>query len=304
MPDEVLEQLGGVETPPATDGLGSQAAPPSEEPPAPAAEKPPESETPPETAAPSEPETPAPEEPPAWASFKTTEEVLGHESFAVAKKELEDTGYERGRSENRRLQGYLHSQQNTLRAIDEKAERFSQGWSALVEAAKGSDSGIDVEQLRAIRAESKDMFESLSGFHQEAAKWDGIGSVIAGIAQALESEEFGKEYGERIGQVRTGVLQEDTAFYDDLASEIAKAKMKPLENELVEAKAKIGRLEEEKNTLTRQEKEPPPETASGAGDNKGGESAILASTTATAKEKNEAYERKYGMKLPGVLTRT
>ena len=304
MPDEVLEQLGGVatETPPATDGLGSQAAPPPEETPAPAVETPPESETPPEAAAPSETEEPVSteEKPPTWAGFKTADEVLAHEDFAVSLKEREDTGYERGRSENRRLQGYLHTQQNTLKAIDEKGETFKAGWQALVEAAKSDQNGVNMEQLRSIRAESKEMFDSLSGFHQEAAKWDGIGSVVAGIAQATESDDLGKEFGERIGQVRTGVLEEDATFFDDLTTEIARAKMKPLQDELVEAKAKIGRLEGELKTAIRQEVEPPPETPSGAGNSKGGESAILQSSTAGAKEKADAYERKYGFKLPGV----
>ena len=39
--------------------------------------------------------------------------------------------------------------------------------------------------------------------------------------------------------------------------------MKPLQDELVEAKAKIGRLESELKTTVRQGAEPPPETASG-----------------------------------------
>ena len=309
MPDPVLEQLGGVatETPPATDGLGSQAAPPSEETPAPAAEKPPESDTPSEAAAPSETETPVSTEEkpelPSWAAFKTTEEVLTHEDFAVGLKEREDTGYERGRAENRRLQGYLHTQQNTLKSIDEKASVFAAGWKELIAESKSDQNGVNMEQLRTIRAESKDMFESLSGFHQEAAKWDGIGSVVAGIAEATDSEELGKEFGERVGQVRTGVLEEDASFYSDLTTEIAKAKVKPLQDELVEAKAKIGRLESELKTAVRQEAEPPPETPSGAGDAKGGESAILSSSTANAGEKAEAYKRKYGFDLPGGLTR-
>ena len=161
MADEVLEQLGGVatETPPATDGLGSQAAPPSEETPAPAAEKPPESETPSEAAAPSETETPVSTEEkpelPSWAAFKTTEEVLTHEDFAVGLKEREDTGYERGRAENRRLQGYLHTQQNTLKSIDEKASVFAAGYptdagAAMVIEFDGTEVGLDADADRAV----------------------------------------------------------------------------------------------------------------------------------------------------------
>lgn len=313
MTDEVLEQLGGVatETPPATDGLGSQAAPPSEETPIPAASeetKPPESETPPEAAAPSESEESAPTEEkpeaPAWAAFTTTDEVLNHESFAVAKKDLEETGYNRGRDENRRLQGYLHTQQNTLKAIDTKAQGFIDGWNGLIAAAKDSQSGIDMEQLRTLRSENAEMFQSLSGFHQESAKWEGIGSVVANIAQAVGSEEIGKEFGERVGQVRTGVINEDPTFYDDLATELARAKMKPLQDELVELKAKVARLEGENKSITRNaEKNPPPGTPTGAGDSKGGESAVLASSTTSAIEKEDAYKRKYGFNLPGVLAR-
>lgn len=307
MPNEVLEQLGGVSTEetPATDGLGSEAAPSLEEIPEPAAEEPQVEEATSEAATPTEPETDAPEtseETPAWAQYKTVDEVLNHESFAVAKKELEDKGYERGRGETRRLQGYLHTQQNTLKAIDEKAQSFVDGWNRLVEA--GRNGNLDTETLRDLKKEHGDMFESLTGFRQDASRWDGIGSVVAGIAEATQSEELGKEFGERIGQVRTGVLDKDETFFDDLATEIAKAKMKPLENELVEAKAKIGRLEEEIKTLSRQEKAPPPETPSGSADNKGGESAVLSSSSAGQKEKSDAFERKYGFKPPGIPTGT
>ena len=270
MPDEVLEQLGGVatETPPATDGLGSQPAPPLESAPAPAAEKPLEQEAPPEAAAASESEESVSteektEEPPSWAKFKTTDEVLNHEDFAVAKKGLEDTGYERGKSENRRLQSYLHTQQNLLKSIDDKAQSFQSAWQSLVDSGKSDVSGVSMDQVREINREYKPMFEALSGAHQDAARWDGIGSVIASLADAAKSEELGKEFAERVGQVRTGVIEEDASFYADLATALASSKTKPLENELVEAKAKIKRLQEEAKTLTRQGEEPPPGTPSG-----------------------------------------
>ena len=313
MPNEVLEQLGGVatETPTAPDGLSATAAPPT--PPEEALAPKPETveEPPPDSAEVDasatevgEPASEAKPELPAWASFTSTEEVLKHESFAVAKKELEDSGYERGKAENRQLQGYLRQQQNTLKSIDEKGEAFKSAWQTLVDSAKSDVSGVSLEQLREINREYKPMFEALSGAHQDGARWDGIGKVIAGLADAAKSETLGKEFAERVGQVRTGIIEEDPLFYADLATALTSSAMKPLENELVEANAKIGRLEEEMKTLTRQEKAPPPETASGGGSSKGGESAVLSSATSSAQEKSEAYKRKYGFELPGMLTRT
>ncbi len=269
MPEDPTE-LGGAETPPATEGLASQAAPPPEETPAPAAEKPPESETPPEAAAPSESEESVPtEEPPSWAGFKTTDEVLGHEDFAVSLKEREDTGYERGKGENQRVQGYLHKQQNLVQSLTGKVEAFNTSWLGIMETAKAGQAGIDMEQVLKLRTENAPMFEALSSYKQEVGRWEGIEAFVASIASAVESEDLEKEFSARATQVKTGVLEDDTNFYTDIMAAATKAKMKPLENELVELKAKVGRLEEEKKTLTRQSGEPPPGTPSGGGAGKG-----------------------------------
>lgn len=298
MPEE-KETPGGSETPSATDGLGSQAAPPSEETPTPAPEKAPESETPPKDAAPSESETPAPEktEPPAWSSFTTADEVLAHEDFSVALKDKEESGYKRGKDENQRVQGQLHAQQNQAKSLETKVEAFNTSWLSVMEAAKLDTNGIDMQQLLALRTEHKDMFESLSNYKQEMGRWEGIENFVAGVADALDSEEFKAEFDNRISQVKTGAVTEDTAFYKDLMSAAAKVKIKPLEDELVEAKAKIGRLEGEMKTLARQGEDPPPETASGGSSNGQGPDAVLRSKSATPAEKEAAFKEKHGLDI-------
>ncbi|KKM82223.1 hypothetical protein LCGC14_1321760 [marine sediment metagenome] len=295
--DEALEQPGGVvtATPPATVGLDSQAAPPPEETPAPAVATPPEPETPVEDAAPSEADDAVPTEEekpvaPAWASYTTTDEVLGHEDFAVSLKEREATGYERGKAENQRVQGQLHKNQNQVQALDGKVAAFNTSWLGIMETAKAGQAGIDMEQVLKLRTENKEMFESLSNYRQEVGRWEGIDAFVSSIATAVESEELGQEFTERANQVKTGAIEDDTTFYTDIMAAATKAKMKPLENELVELKAKVGRLEEEKKTLTRQSGEPPPGTPSGAGAGKGLYGNLAEARTAHANGKIDNAE--------------
>lgn len=283
------EQL--TETPPATEGLASQAAPPPEETPAPAAEKPPEPDTPSEAAAPSETEESVPtEESPSWAAFKTADEVLAHEDFAVNLKEREDTGYERGKAENQRVQGYLHKQQNLVQSLTGKVDSFNTSWLGIMETAKAGQAGIDMEQVLKLRTDNKEMFESLSNYKQEIGRWEGIESFVSSIATAVESEELGQKFSERANQVKTGAIEDDTTFYTDIMAAATKAKMKPLENELVELRAKVDRLEEEKKTLTRQSADPPPGTPSGGGAGTGLYNSLESARTAHANGKIDNAE--------------
>ncbi len=199
----------------------------------------------------------------SWRKAVSVEEVLKHESFSVPMKTREEEGYKRGRDATEKVEQYISSQNAQLGRANATSEAFTKGWNEIVQAVK--DGIVPLEQIEQLQENHGPMIDALRGVHQEGGRWDGVNSVIANLALAVEDAELGTEFATRSHDVRTKVIEEDSSFFSDFADRLVGAKNKPLQDENTELKAKTQRLEEEITQLKRtvENGPPPPETPAG-----------------------------------------
>ena len=102
---------------------------------------------------------------------------------------------------------------------------------------------LDGAEAQRFKDDNKEMFDAISGVHQEGGRWEGINSVIANLAEAAGDKDMLTDLAQRINDVRTNVVETDPTFYTDLVDRVVTAKTKPLTDEITELKAKAERLE-------------------------------------------------------------
>lgn len=198
----------------------------------------------------------------SWRKAESAEDALKHEDFSVLWKDREDEGYKRGRAANEKVLQHINAQNGRIAKVNSTSEAFLKTWETVTEAVTAGT--LDRAEAQRFKDDNKEMFDSISGIHQEGGRWEGISSVITNLAEAAGDKEMLTDLAQRINDVRTNVVDNDPTFYTDLVQRVVDAKTKPLTDEITELKAKAERLEGEvKQAERKADGGPAPEQATG-----------------------------------------
>ena len=235
--------------------------------PAPLAQDPPSGEPAPVEGG--EPGAQEPAEPPAWAAISDASELLELEGVKPHLEErvnaARETAKKEGASEtHRRLQPLLDRQQDTLRGIDEKVGRFTDGWNRLARTkdAEGNLT-VDPARLQDLLDDNREAFAALGGMHRTEGVWSGAAGLVKELGDAMKSDTLASDFRPRLERLQRG--DTDSAIFSDMVEAIADSATKPLQDELKESKAQITRLESEAREVKRNGQPAPANPPGGGG---------------------------------------
>lgn len=206
------------------------------------------------------------------AALPTADAVLEHETIAPSVLERIEEAKKEGNSQaHSRLQPYLNRLGDKLNTVDKQLPAFSNGWSTIVEQAEAGN--LDSKTLRQFSTDpaNRDMFEALSGIHQDLGKESGVTDFVKEIGRVLNSQAFLDNFHPRARQMvrdandrnQTGNM--DPALYQDFVTEIGSEVAKPLKAEIKELKAEVQKLEGEKRDIVRTNGKPPADVGAATG---------------------------------------
>jgi hypothetical protein len=208
-------------------------------------------------------------EPPAWATISDASELLDHEGVKPLHEERLSAAREEGKKEgasetHKRLQPLHDRQQDTLRGIDEKVGRFTDGWTRLARAkdAEGNPA-IDPARLQELLDDNREAFAALGGLHRNEGTFSGYAGLVKELAKAMNSDSFGGDFQPRLERVYRG--DTDSAIFTDMVEAIADEAKQPLQDQLKEKDAQITRLESEAREAKRNGQAPPANPPGGGG---------------------------------------
>jgi hypothetical protein len=208
-------------------------------------------------------------EPPAWATVSDASELFDHEGVKPLYDERLSAAREEGKKEgasetHKRLQPLHDRQQDTLRGIDEKVGRFTDGWNRIgrTKNAEGNPV-IDKAALQDLLDDNREAFAALGGLHRNEGIWSGAAGLVKELADAMKSETFSSDFRPRLERLQRG--DTDSAIFTDMVEAIADEAKKPVQDELKEAKAQVKRLEDEAVQAKRNGQAPPANPPGGGG---------------------------------------
>lgn len=242
-------ELGPSPSPSPLAASAAPVAPPTQEPPAEPARQPG-----PEEGAVTEGETPegteTPPEQPAWAGLSSREEVLELPEFKEHVSKREESARDEGRSEtHRRMQPFLERQTGHIQQVAKNTQEMR---DALLDL---QDSGnIDVAELNKWLRRNSDTIAALNGVYGEAGKWAGVRGLLQQLSQAAGNPELVSRFDSRINEISHSNWDygdPDPHIWGDMFKAFTASAVRPVQEKLDEAHAKILRLETENNHLKR-----------------------------------------------------